>query len=308
MSSREQDFFHKALRLPKAMVRYARGAATFPQKHRAQNARIDQLEAALAENEPDEKLADHIPTILNYVTSFAHTSSIIERKNRELQNSLDETRMHLQSHDKSLKEIYNRIEFVRREILFEFMHSTPSGAEAPSKTESMIINEEKLASMKDEIKLNLGCGNVPIAEYINVDSRELPGVDIVADVNDLPFSEGSVTEIFSSHLVEHFPLEEFRRQILPYWYELLMPGGMIHATLPDWEAMITKFSQGTYNFDDLREVTFGAQDYQGDFHYNMFSQELLREALEMAGFTDISFPATGRVNGKSLEMEVVAVK
>jgi predicted SAM-dependent methyltransferase len=290
------------------MLRYLRGAFTFPQKHRAQNDRIGQLEAKLAEPRPEEALVPHIPAILNYVTSFSHTSAILERRNKELEASLDDARRLLETHGQSLKEVHDRIEFVRREMLFEFLHGKPGGAEQAATVEGKIVNEEKLAAMGDEVRVNLGCGNVPIEDFINIDARELPGVDIVAEVTDLPFSDNSIAEIYSSHLVEHFPQEEFKRQVLPYWYRILKPGGVIRATLPDWEAMIAKFSRGSYPFDDLREVTFGAQDYEGDHHFNMFSQDSLSELLRTAGFMDVSFPVAGRVNGKSLEMEVVAVK
>ena len=45
--------------------------------------------------------------------------------------------------------------------------------------------------------------------------RDLPGVDVVAKAGDLPFEPGSVDEIYSAHLLEHFPQEAMRRRLLP---------------------------------------------------------------------------------------------
>ena len=55
----------------------------------------------------------------------------------------------------------------------------------------------------------------PMEGYVNVDMRELPGIDVVATVDDLPFEPGTLDEIFSSHTLEHFPQEVLRRQLLP---------------------------------------------------------------------------------------------
>jgi hypothetical protein len=62
------------------------------------------------------------------------------------------------------------------------------------------------------------------------------------------------------------------------------------------------------SFEELREVTYGTQEYEGDFHYNGFSQATLRALLETAGLTDVSFRASGRRNGMCYEMEIVGVR
>ena len=49
---------------------------------------------------------------------------------------------------------------------------------------------------------------------------------------------GTLRELRSSHLLEHFPQEELRRRLLPYWFSLLAPGGRFTAIVPDGEAMV----------------------------------------------------------------------
>ena len=63
-------------------------------------------------------------------------------------------------------------------------------------------------------------------DYVNIDMRELPGVDVVAPIDQLPFDDGTVAEIHSAHVLEHFPQEDLQRRLLPYWRDKLRPGGV----------------------------------------------------------------------------------
>jgi hypothetical protein len=86
----------------------------------------------------------------------------------------------------------------------------------------------------------------------------------------------------------------------------LREGGVFRAVVPDAEEMIKKYTQGEYPYDDMREVMYGAQDYDGDFHFNMFTPESMKKLLVEAGFTAVHINAAGRPNGKCFELEVSA--
>jgi hypothetical protein len=148
---------------------------------------------------------------------------------------------------------------------------------------------------------------VPLEGFVNVDMRELPGVDVIALLDDLPVHEGSVAEIFSSHVLEHFPKEELTRRLLPYWRSLLRPGGMFRAVVPDIAAMASGYSSGTIGFETFREVLYGGQEYNGDTHYNGFSAAHLSSLLVDAGFEEVAIIAEGRPNGLCLEFEICAI-
>ena len=178
--------------------------------------------------------------------------------------------------------LFGRVEFVRRELMFEMRYgaTAPSGSTDQLRAERKILSPEKLSlSKKTGIRLNLGCGHVALENYLNVDRRALPGVDIVAEVDDLPFSTGEVAEIFSAHLIEHFPQEQLRRNLLIYWRDLLQPGGYFRVIAPDAEGMMNAYFKREYPFERLREVTFGGQDYDGDFHFNMLNTKSLTSLL-----------------------------
>ncbi len=227
-----------------------------------------------------------------------------------LQGHIGQAAARLDNADASTHAIWERIEFVRRETLFEMAHGDGGRArpEASQKMCPRILASDKIAAARSKgaLRLNLGCGHITLSDHVNVDMRDLPGVDVVADVGDLPFERDSVDEIFSAHLLEHFPQEAMRRRLLPYWLGMLRPGGMFRATTPDAAAMLAGAGAGTYAFEDFREVVFGAQDYAGDYHYNLFTPDSLRELLEEVGFRDVEVPVAGRRNGKCFEFEISA--
>lgn len=211
----------------------------------------------------------------------------------------------------SVQYLLGRVEFVRRELMFEMRYgaSDPSRQADGLKAKGEILEPAKVEQMRATgLRLNLGCGHVPLEGYLNVDRRALPGVDIVAEVDQLPFGQGEVAEICSAHLLEHFPLEQLRRELLPYWVSLLRPDGVLRAIVPDGAGMARAYATQEYSFETLRQVTFGGQDYDGDFHYNMFSTESMSELLREAGFTRIEVVAENRENGGCKEFEIIAAR
>jgi SAM-dependent methyltransferase len=267
-------------------------------------------------------LNEYLPVLLNAVSSQNAANREMWRAETELRQSLVDMQAELPSADdvahvnKRLDElggllaeriaaVERRSEFIRREVLFEARYGGQEKGLA-SAVESTVVSTEKLAAAADNVRLNLGCGHIPVEDFLNVDARPLDGVDIVAEVGDLPFEPATVAHIHSAHLLEHFPVEELTRRLLPYWCRLLRPGGTFSAVVPDSETMIEEYAAGRFSFDDLRLVTYGEQEYDGDFHFNMFSKASLCELLGAVGFTDVKVVESGRRNGACYEMEIEA--
>ena len=208
-----------------------------------------------------------------------------------------------------LPRLWQRIDYVRAELLLEQRYGSADDPVDLQEVQSKVINPEKLnGTSPGDLRLNIGCGHLTLEEFVNVDRRELPNVDIVADATKIPLGPSSVGEIYSAHLIEHFPLELFRRRVLPHWRTLLSPGGKLRLITPDGQAMLGGVADGTYSFDDFRAVLFGAQDYVGDFHFNLFTPESLTALLLEYGFRDIQVVAQGRRNGECFEFETVAFR
>jgi predicted SAM-dependent methyltransferase len=262
---------------------------------------VDQRTAAL---EADiEVLNRYVPTLANTIASQNAASRATERQLRGLATRLDAIEM-------GVAAVRDRVEFVRREILLEQRYADRSAPTTGARqtVSGRVTDEEKVRRTRGNVRLNVGAGHIVREGYLNVDSRELPGIDIVADVRHLPFDEEEVAEIYSAHVLEHFPVEELRRVVLPRWTSLLEDGGKLVAVVPDVETMVAERAAGRMSFDDFVEVMYGGQEYEGDFHYSGFSKERLTHLLEEAGLEDVKVIQEGRRNGLCYEMEIEAVR
>lgn len=140
------------------------------------------------------------------------------------------------------------------------------------------------------IRLNLGCGEKIRASYINIDIRDLPGVDLIADVEDLPVEDGSVDEILAVDIYEHIPFSR-SRQLLSHWWAKLKNGGLLKIQIPSLDRIFSFYQQAA-TYEDLETVIsllYGAQDYPENYHYTVGHPALLAEYLRLVGFKDIQY-------------------
>jgi glycosyltransferase involved in cell wall biosynthesis/predicted SAM-dependent methyltransferase len=205
----------------------------------------------------------------------------------------------------------NQVEVLQRkqEMLALNLRERVGGAgDAAGPVEPRIVDAERVRRMTDGGKgrINVGCGEKPLPDYVNVDMRQGEGVDVVADASQLPFEPASLGEIASFHLVEHFREQQLRQTILPHWRTLLRPEGTLRIVCPNWEAMIERLQAGEMPYRVFKTLTFGLQDYDGDDHFAMYTPASLEEAMRAAGFTDVEVVVADRQNGMCPEMELVA--
>jgi hypothetical protein len=217
----------------------------------------------------------------------------------EVSRAGQEVRKDFEPHVDTLAWLLGRVETVRAEMLHELRYGRDRGA---GSIEQRILRPGALEV--DDVRLNLGCGHLPMEGFVNVDMRPLPGVDVVAAVDDLPVEPGTAAEIFSAHVLEHFPELDLSRRLLPYWVSMLRPGGTFRAVVPDLPSMIQQYVQQDIDFEALRQVAYGGQEYEGDFHFTAFTTDRLGQLMADAGLVDIEVIATGRPNGDCLEFEI----
>jgi len=138
----------------------------------------------------------------------------------------------------------------------------------------------------NEIKLHLGCGNIHIDGYVNVDIRNLPGVDVVDDVSTLSsFEENSVDIIYVCHVLEHFEKTKYKG-VIKRWYDLLKKRGVLRVAVPDFEAVAEYYSKNR-NLEDVLGLLFGGQDYEQNFHYCCWDFKKMQIDLMGAGFKNV---------------------
>jgi predicted SAM-dependent methyltransferase len=67
---------------------------------------------------------------------------------------------------------------------------------------------------KDAIRLHIGCGPIRLDGFVNIDARETPATDLVADAWDLSrFADASVSFIYCRHMIEHLTLAQARQSL-----------------------------------------------------------------------------------------------
>jgi SAM-dependent methyltransferase len=137
-------------------------------------------------------------------------------------------------------------------------------------------------------KLHLGCGDKILDGFLNVDARDLPGVDMSdVDVVDLTrFESGSFDLVYACHVLEHIPRTRTFDALLE-WNRVLHPGGVLRLAVPDWDATVTLY-QRTGDYENLLNWIYGGREYAENAHHRQFTFSGLKTLLIEAGFKRVT--------------------
>ena len=144
------------------------------------------------------------------------------------------------------------------------------------------------------LRLNLGCGADIREGYQNIDIRNLPDVDVIADIRNLSYRKGSVDEILAIDILEHVPHLE-TVNVLKAWVDLLKVGGLLIIQMPCLDSII-KFLIESKTLKDIEwgiELLFGGQDYKENSHYTVGHVLLMTAYLEQVGMVEIHHSLRG---------------
>jgi hypothetical protein len=148
-------------------------------------------------------------------------------------------------------------------------------------------------------RVHLGCGDVYLRGYLNVDLPPAEGVasgtsrpDVESDAMSVSCPAGTLAEIRLHHLFEHFERTEALALLLR-WYRWLAPGGRLTIETPDFEGCIANFSERPVADQGviLRHI-FGSQEAAWAQHRDGWSPNRFRYVLGQLGFTRISTSRT----------------
>lgn len=134
-------------------------------------------------------------------------------------------------------------------------------------------------------KLNIGCGSDIKQDYINIDIRNLDGVDIVSDISSLEFEPESIQEIYCSDFLEHFKKEE-AFEILQKFHIWLCKDGILDIRVPDLQAVATTIIEQPL-FEAMVERIYGGQDYNTNYHYWGWTPQSFEKFIQPLHMTQI---------------------
>jgi ubiquinone/menaquinone biosynthesis C-methylase UbiE len=82
------------------------------------------------------------------------------------------------------------------------------------------------------VKLNLGSGGRPLDGWVNVDVRQLPGVDVLADLDQpWPWDDAAIEAIMAAHVFEHVSDPVL---FMTEAHRVLAPGGQLTVLVPHY--------------------------------------------------------------------------
>jgi predicted SAM-dependent methyltransferase len=92
---------------------------------------------------------------------------------------------------------------------------------------------KRLFKSKAGIKLDLGCGENRQPNFVTMDKRKLPNVDIVHDIQDIPYPipSNSCLMVLMSHVWEHIE-PKYRIDVMNEIWRIMKPDGQLLISAP----------------------------------------------------------------------------
>lgn len=134
------------------------------------------------------------------------------------------------------------------------------------------------------LRVQVGCGQVVLPGWFNVDERWFPHVHLVGPADQLwPLPDGAAEVLYASHVLEHLS-HRVTRATLGEWARVLAPGGAIFVAVPDFDRIVQRYLERGGRVDEVEGPLMGEQDYDANTHRAVFNRARLSGLLEGAGF------------------------
>ena len=142
------------------------------------------------------------------------------------------------------------------------------------------------------MKLHLGCGEIYLKGYINVDFpstkhsvQQKRVADVCKDILSLHYPPGSIEEIRLHHVFEHFS-RPVACALVSVWYLWLKPGGILHIEVPDFFrtaiVILNPFSSDRMKDVAMRHL-YGSHEANWAIHCAGYTMKSLSDFLKHYG-------------------------
>ena len=127
-------------------------------------------------------------------------------------------------------------------------------------------------------KLHLGCGHNIKEGWINQDVANLPGVDLVHDLNQYPWpiENNSIEELYAKDVLEHLPnLIKVMEEI----FRITTPKAKVYIAVPYWNSFesitdpthVNQFNEYTFEFFDPNKERCKNRPYYTEARFKIIS-------------------------------------
>mgnify|MGYP003646770780 FL=1 len=136
------------------------------------------------------------------------------------------------------------------------------------------------------MKLHIGCGNIIIPGWVNLDIQSTPGVDIIDDARSLhSIKDNSCDIIYACCVLEHFSRNNIIN-ILKVWNTKLKENGILRIAVPDFLPLAMWYTKNR-DLTKLLGLLIGGHKDPFDKHGMIFDEKILTDLLTQAGFSEI---------------------
>lgn len=127
-------------------------------------------------------------------------------------------------------------------------------------------------------------------EILNINPG--PYVSHVCNANNLvQFADDTFSEIYASHIAEHFDYQGELAKALGEWHRVLVPEGKVYISVPDLdtlaELLLAKNQLTVAERFSVMRMIFGGHMDKSDYHITGLNEAFLSQFLHDAGFINI---------------------
>ena len=145
------------------------------------------------------------------------------------------------------------------------------------------------------LKLNIGCGDVHLDGWVNID-LDSPKADLKHDVRTpLPYADNTVDIIYNEHFIEHLSVQE-GISFLKECYRVLRQNGVLRIATPDLDYLMFRYFFFWKKQNWLKKYGYDWIKTKAEMinlcfhewgHKYLYNKEELKRRLQEAGFNRI---------------------